>query len=135
MPERKFRVVHYLNQFFGGIGGEDKAGIPPFVKEGPTGPGNFLQKIWRDSAEIVATVICGDNFFAEKHLVVAYASQLVPEIKDALIGMREKYNGKLPSMITQITGASRTADIEKTLVLGMHGPKEIYVFFVDDIIE
>ncbi len=74
-------------------------------------------------------------FFAEKHLVVAYASQLVPEIKDALIGMREKYNGKLPSMITQITGASRTADIEKTLVLGMHGPKEIYVFFVDDIIE
>ncbi|MDA3906479.1 MAG: LUD domain-containing protein [Bacteroidales bacterium] len=75
------------------------------------------------------------NFFSEKHLVVAYASQLVPETKDALISMREKYNGKLPSMITQISGASRTADIEKTLVMGMHGPKEIYVFFVDDIIE
>lgn len=75
------------------------------------------------------------NFFPEKHLVVAYASQLVPETKDALIGMREKYNGKLPSMFTQISGASRTADIEKTLVMGMHGPKEIYVFFVDDIIE
>lgn len=75
------------------------------------------------------------NFFPEKHLVVAYASQLVPETKDALISMREKYNGKLPSMITQISGASRTADIEKTLVMGMHGPKEIYVFFVDDIIE
>jgi len=75
------------------------------------------------------------NFFPEKHLVVAYASQLVPETKDALTGMQEKYNGKLPSMITQISGASRTADIEKTLVMGMHGPKEIYVFFVDDIIE
>lgn len=75
------------------------------------------------------------NYFPEKHLVVAYASQLVPETKDALISMREKYNGKLPSMITQISGASRTADIEKTLVMGMHGPKEIYVFFVDDIIE
>lgn len=75
------------------------------------------------------------NFFPEKHLVVAYASQLVPETKDALVSMREKYNGKLPSMITQITGASRSADIEKTLVMGMHGPKEIYVFFVDDIIE
>lgn len=75
------------------------------------------------------------NFFPQKHLVIAYASQLVPETKDALISMREKYNGKLPSMITQITGASRTADIEKTLVMGMHGPKEIYVFFVDDIIE
>jgi len=75
------------------------------------------------------------NFFPEKHIVIAYASQLVPETKDALISMREKYNGKLPSMITQISGASRTADIEKTLVKGMHGPKEIYVFFVDDIIE
>jgi len=75
------------------------------------------------------------NFYPEKHLVVAYASQLVPETKDALVSMREKYNGKLPSMITQISGASRTADIEKTLVMGMHGAKEIYVFFVDDIIE
>lgn len=75
------------------------------------------------------------NFYPEKHLIVAYASQLVPETKDALTSMREKYNGKLPSMITQISGASRTADIEKTLVMGMHGPKEIYVFFVDDIIE
>ncbi len=75
------------------------------------------------------------HFYPEKHLVIAYASQLVPETKDALISMREKYDGKLPSMITQISGASRTADIEKTLVMGMHGPKEIYVFFVDDIIE
>lgn len=75
------------------------------------------------------------NFYPEKHLVIAYASQLVPETKDALVSMREKYDGKLPSMITQISGASRTADIEKTLVMGMHGPKEIYVFFVDDIIE
>lgn len=75
------------------------------------------------------------NFYPEKHFVIAFASQLVPETKDALISMREKYDGKLPSMITQISGASRTADIEKTLVMGMHGPKEIYVFFVDDIIE
>ncbi len=75
------------------------------------------------------------NFYPEKHLIVAYASQLVPETKDALVSMREKYNGQMPSMITQISGASRTADIEKTLVMGMHGPKEIYVFFVDDIIE
>lgn len=65
MPERKFRIVHYLNQFFGGIGGEDKAGAPPLLKKGPIGPGNFLQKALGDSAEIAATVICGDNYFAE----------------------------------------------------------------------
>ncbi|NOR86332.1 MAG: hypothetical protein GQ527_01860 [Bacteroidales bacterium] len=71
----------------------------------------------------------------EIHLVVAYASQLVPEISDAIIGMREKYNGVLPSMITLVSGPSRTADIEKTLVLGAHGPRELFVFFIDDLIE
>lgn len=71
----------------------------------------------------------------EVHLIIAYASQLVPEISDAIIGMRERYNGVLPSMITMITGASRTADIEKTLVMGAHGPKELFVFFIDDLME
>ena len=71
----------------------------------------------------------------EIHLVVAYASQLVPEISDAIIGMRERYNGVLPSMLTLVTGASRTADIEKTLVMGAHGPRELFVFFIDDLME
>jgi len=69
----------------------------------------------------------------EIHLVVAYASQLLPEISDAIIGMREKYNGVLPSMLTLVSGPSRTADIEKTLVMGAHGPRELFVFFVDDL--
>jgi len=69
------------------------------------------------------------------HLVMAYASQLVPELKDAIIGMRERYNGTLPSMITLVSGPSRTADIEKTLVTGVHGPQEIFVFYIDDLIE
>jgi len=73
--------------------------------------------------------------YPELHLVVAYASQLVPEISDAIIGMRERYNGALPSMLTVVTGPSRTADIEKTLVLGAHGPKELVVFFIDDLME
>jgi len=71
----------------------------------------------------------------EVHLVVAYASQLVPEVSDAIIGMRERYNGFLPSMLTLVTGPSRTADIEKTLVMGAHGPRELYVLFIDDLME
>ncbi|MCK5078809.1 MAG: LUD domain-containing protein, partial [Bacteroidales bacterium] len=51
---------------------------------------------------------------------------------DALKGMKEKYGQDLPSMISLITGPSRTADIEKTLVMGAHGPRELYVFLVDD---
>ncbi len=65
MTEKKFRVVHYLNQFFGGIGGEDKADATPTVRTGPVGPGNLLQKAFGESAEIVATIICGDNYFNE----------------------------------------------------------------------
>jgi len=66
------------------------------------------------------------------HIVLAYTSQLVTHIKDALEGIKNKYGKKLPSMITTITGPSRTADIEKTLILGAHGPKEVYVFMIDN---
>jgi glycine reductase complex component B subunit gamma len=56
------RVVHYLNQFFAGIGGEDVANIPPRVQQGPVGSGRPLQQILKDEGSVVATLICGDNF-------------------------------------------------------------------------
>jgi glycine reductase len=59
------RVVHYLNQFFAGIGGEEAASAPPQVFPGPKGPGNLLQQIDPD-IEVVATVACGDNYAAER---------------------------------------------------------------------
>lgn len=73
------------------------------------------------------------SIFPEKHLVVAFASQLVPDIKEALLTVREKYPQKLPSMLSMTTGPSRTADIEKTLVLGAHGPKQLVLFLIDDL--
>lgn len=66
------------------------------------------------------------------HIVVAYTSQLVLNVKDALRMIKDRYKGGMPSMISAITGPSRTADIEKTLVQGAHGPKEIYVMLIDD---
>jgi len=71
------------------------------------------------------------NVFPEIHVVVAYTTQLVPDLKDALAQLKIKYQNTVPSMITIITGPSRTADIEKTLVIGAHGPKEIYVLLVE----
>jgi L-lactate dehydrogenase complex protein LldG len=70
--------------------------------------------------------------FPEIHIVVAYTSQLVPDLKDALKNIRKKYEDNFPSLISLITGPSRTADIEKTLILGAHGPKELYVFLIED---
>ena len=59
------KVVHYLNQFFGGIGGEDKAHVGLQISLGPTGPGKAIQNALSDQGEVVATIVCGDNYFAE----------------------------------------------------------------------
>lgn len=61
----KLRVVHYVNQFFAGVGGEEFADSAPEVREGAVGPGLGLTKLFADDAEIVATVFCGDNYMAE----------------------------------------------------------------------
>ena len=71
------------------------------------------------------------NVFAPVLIIIAYKNQLVVDIGDALKNLTTKYNNNLPSLISTITGPSRTADIEKTLILGMHGPKELYVFLID----
>ncbi len=64
----KYRIVHYVNQFFGGVGGEEKADCEPFTIQGPQGPGRLLEKLFRQGnvdVEIVATVVCGDSYFVD----------------------------------------------------------------------
>ncbi len=65
------------------------------------------------------------------HIVVATSHQLVESIDDAMQYINEKYGKEMPSLISFLTGPSRTADIEKTLVHGAHGPKEVYLFLLD----
>jgi L-lactate dehydrogenase complex protein LldG len=64
------------------------------------------------------------------HVVVATADQVVPTLADALDAARGRHAGRLPSMLSFITGPSRTGDIERILVLGAHGPKELFVLLV-----
>lgn len=61
----KIKIVHYINQFFGQIGGEEKADIEPQVREGVVGPGVAFNQAMGEKGEIVATVICGDTYFNE----------------------------------------------------------------------
>lgn len=61
----KIKIVHYINQFFAGIGGEEKADHKPEVREEVIGPGLAIQAGFKGEAEIVATVICGDSYFGE----------------------------------------------------------------------
>jgi betaine reductase len=79
------RVVHYLNQFFGQMGGEEKAHLPCQVRLEPIGPGLALQQILGDRATIIATLICGDNFAAENledtaRTVVERAANFSPDL-------------------------------------------------------
>lgn len=71
------------------------------------------------------------SVYAPVHICIAFTNQMVYELKDALQLMKKKYSGNLPSLFSFATGPSRTADIEKTLVTGVHGPKEVYCFLVE----
>jgi L-lactate dehydrogenase complex protein LldG len=65
------------------------------------------------------------------HLVIAHRSQVVPDLTSAIALLRKRYDRRWPSALSVITGPSRTADIEKILVFGAHGPKRLAVYFAD----
>ena len=79
---RKLRVVHYINQFFANVGGEEKADYKPELREGHVGPGIALMQGFSENAEIVATVVCGDSYFNEN----------VDEALSIIIPWIENYN-------------------------------------------
>lgn len=81
----KLKVIHYINQFYAGIGGEEKADIKPEIRDGFVGPGMALNKAFGEDAEIVATVICGDSYFNEN----------IDEAKAEIIDMIKAYNADL----------------------------------------
>lgn len=70
--------------------------------------------------------------FVPVHIVVAFTSQVVMEMKDAMQHIRNKYGRSTPGMLSFTTGPSRTTDIDNNLVIGAHGPKELFVFLIDD---
>jgi len=71
------------------------------------------------------------SIYPEHHIIVGFTSQIVDDIDDGLLEVTRKYKN-IPSLITLISGPSQTADIEKTLVLGAHGPKALTVFLIDE---
>ena len=67
------KVVHFLNQFFAGVGGEEQANLPVEVREGAVGPGRALQAALGDSGQVIATIVSGDNYFTEESAASARA--------------------------------------------------------------
>ena len=59
------RIIHYLNQFFGGIGSEEQAGTGLEFRDGAVGPGKLFEQLLGDGAQVVMTIVCGDNYAVE----------------------------------------------------------------------
>lgn len=80
-----YKVVHYINQFFAQIGGEEMAHVPPEKREGPVGPGAAFTAAWKDDAVITETIVCGDSYFAEhekdaKEQILAWVKEAQPDL-------------------------------------------------------
>ena len=80
------KIVHYINQFFAGKGGEDQADFAPQVFDGVLGPGMGIQgAIGKDTGEIVKTIVCGDNYFNEnEEEALAFVKKVLDEVKPDL---------------------------------------------------
>jgi len=116
-----------------------KAGIPSFddlskIDEAQAAVTGCEYLVARTGSVMVSSAQgSGRRIFAHApvHIIIGHTSQMVNELREALSAIKGKY-GEMPSQVSLITGPSRTADIEKTLVMGAHGPRELYVFLLND---
>jgi L-lactate dehydrogenase complex protein LldG len=73
------------------------------------------------------------NFLPDVHIVVVSASDVVSDFETVMARLRERFGaGAMPRTVNMITGPSRSADIEQTLILGAHGPRKLHVIVVGD---
>lgn len=118
------RIVHYLNQFFGGIGGEDKADAHFTVKEGPVGPGRALSALFGDSAQVVATLICGDNTaqFYPEHVAAETVRHLQEQEADLLVAGPAFESGRYGLACAAAAGAAHRAGIPALVAMHPENP-------------
>lgn len=106
------RVVHYLNQFFAGFGGENAASTPPGVKPGPVGPGKKLQELLGTDHEIVATIYCGDDIAAASPAAIATILELVTrERPDIVLAGPASTSGRYGVACAHVAAAAARAGI------------------------
>ncbi|HET9442300.1 MAG TPA: glycine/betaine/sarcosine/D-proline family reductase selenoprotein B, partial [Acidimicrobiales bacterium] len=106
------RIVHYLNQFYTGKGGEDSAGSPPEVVDGAVGPGRKLQQLLGDEHEIVTTVSCGDDWAASTPDAAETIVELVRDAgADLLVAGPAFTSGRYGLACARVAAAAQAAGI------------------------
>jgi glycine reductase len=114
------RLVHYLNQFFAGIGAEDKADMPPGQRPGPIGPGRLLQQALGDRAQILATVYCGDNYMAEKPTAIDEVLEMMAEHRPAVVVTGPAFSAGRYGVACGEVALRARERLGVTVVTGMH---------------
>lgn len=120
----KLRVVHYLNQFFAGVGGEEKSDHPVSAQAGPAGPGLLLNKILGEDAEVAGTVFAGDGLFAEnEEACAARAIALIREFSPDLILAGPAFNaGRFGLACAAVCRAAQEAGIPAVTAMHPENP-------------
>lgn len=118
------RIVHYINQFYAQIGGEEKADYPLEVRETAVGPGLAIAAQMKDTAEIVATVVCGDNYIAENtEAVAAQLKEIFLKYKpDAIVAGPGFNAGRYGMACGEVLKAARALHIDAFTALNEENP-------------
>jgi len=113
------RLVHYINQFYAGFGGEDAAGLSPRVLDGTTGPGRLLQQLLGEDHQIVATVVCGDDYAASDSAVSAELLEMARAADAELLVAGPAFgSGRYGLVCGRLVAAAQAADLPA--VASMH---------------
>ncbi len=118
---RKFKVIYYVNQFFGQIGGEDKAGIKPMYKEETIGPAMGFNGLLKDEGEVIGTIICGDNYFNEnKEEALPYILNIIKENDPDIVVTGPAFNAGRYGMACAEIAKAVVEELNIPVVSGMY---------------
>lgn len=116
----KKRVVHYINQFYAGIGGEEKADTPPFKEEGPKGPGMGLNGAISEVGEIVGTVVCGDSYFNENPEAIKTVLEMIQSFEPDLVIAGPAFNAGRYGVAAGAVATAVMEELNIPAVAGMY---------------
>lgn len=117
----KFKVLYYVNQFFGQVGGEDKAGMEPEYKKETVGPALGFQGLLGEEGEVVGTLICGDNYFNEnKEKALEYILKVAKEEKPDIVVAGPAFNAGRYGMACAGVVSAIVEELDIPAVTGMY---------------
>ena len=117
----KFKVLYYVNQFFGQVGGEDKAGMAPEFSPEKIGPATGFDGLLKGEGEVVGTIICGDNYFNEnKTESLAFIMGKIREIAPQVVVAGPAFNAGRYGMACAELAKAIEMELHLPVVTGMY---------------